>query len=473
MRHRSRVTTRAAAVLFLLGLTWTAALAILGEPAGAQDPERRVLVATLDSSVGPVTADHVIDGLERAARDGYEAYVLVMDTPGGLDTSMRKIIRSFLDADVPVVVHVAPRGARAASAGAIITYASHVAVMAPGTAIGAATPVDLEGGDIERKIVNDAAAMAESIARLRGRDVEFAVDSVRKGRSASADEALELGVIDLIASSLDELLEEVDGTEVEVRGGREVTLRTAGALVEEHEMGLFRRILRVLADPNLAFLFLSIGTLGVIYELASPGVGAGGVVGAVLIVLAMFALSVLDVNVVGLLFLLLAAILFVAELFAPGIGVFALLGAGALLLSGLFLFDDTSGVDVSLGVLLPTALTVGAATVLAGRLAWRARAAPSTTTGTHVFVGQTVSVRAADGLRGQAFVEGAWWTVRADQPLHAGQLVHVVAVDGLDLVVEPVDPVVTPDSPEAGESTATRDKGDVTEAEQPEERNQT
>jgi membrane-bound serine protease (ClpP class) len=428
----------AAVLCLLLG---GAGLVLAAAGAVAQDGGNRVLVTTLDDMIGPVTADQITDGVARATDEGYDAYVLRMNTPGGLDTSMRAITTSFLEAEVPVIVHVAPRGARAASAGAIITYAAHIAAMAPGTAIGAATPVDLEGGDVERKIINDAAALAESIADARGRPVEFAVDSVREGRSATASDALEIGIIDLIAGSLDELLDEVDGTEVTLASGATVALATAGAEVDEFDMGLFRRILKTLADPNLAFLFLSIGTLGVIYELASPGIGAGGIIGGAMIVLAMFALSVLAVDATGLLFLGLAVALFAAEVFAPGIGIFAVLGAVSLVLSGVFLFDDASAPGVSIAVLLPTAVVVGGLVVVAGRLAMRAQRGMSSTTGSGVLVGQVVRVRRGDGVKGQALVEGGWWTLRsADAPLVAGDEVKVVAVEGLELVVKHVTP---------------------------------
>lgn len=422
---------------------WTALVAVclaIGPAAAssAQSDAPRVLVVTLDGMIGPVTARHVVDGVERAEDGGYDAFVLRVDTPGGLDTSMRDIVKAFLGAEVPVVVHVAPRGARAASAGAVITLASHIAAMAPGTVIGAATPVDLEGGDVERKVVNDAAAFSEELAQARGRNVEFAGDMVREGRSATATEAVEIGVVELRASSLDELLDEIDGRQVELASGRTVALRTAEAVVDEYELSFARRILQVLADPNLAFLFMSIGTLAVIYELAAPGVGAAGILGASMIVLALFSFSVLPLDLVGLLFMGLAAALFAAELFAPGIGIFASLGALSLALGGLFLFDDASGFDVSLGVVLPTAVVVGLATVVAGRLALRTRHAPDVT-GPGAMVGRVVEVRRRDESRGQAFVDGAWWSVRPPAGAPLADEGRVVAVDGLDLVVEPLD----------------------------------
>jgi membrane-bound serine protease (ClpP class) len=411
--------------------------------AGAQTPEdppsaRRVLATTVDDTIGPVIAEHVAEGIGRAADRGYDAYLIRIDTPGGLDTSMRRIVREILGSSVPVIVHVSPQGARAASAGAIITFAAHVAAMAPGTAIGAATPVSMEGGDLDQKIVNDAAALAESLAALRDRDVDFAVDTVREGRSASADEALEIGAIDLVVGSTAELLDAVDGRPVTLADGRTVELRTAGAVVDEHGMGLFRQIQQVLADPNLAFIFLSIGTLGLLYELASPGIGVGGVLGVTFIILAMFSLAVLPVSAVGLLFLLLAAALFVAELFAPGVGLAAAGGGFFLVLSGVFLFRDAPGVQVSLAVVVPVALVVVGAVVLAGRLVVRSRRGESDTTGAGGLTGREVVVLRAAGRSGQALLDGAWWTVRsAGGDLTEGATVRVVAVEGIELVVEP------------------------------------
>lgn len=430
---------------------------VVAGPASGQPEERaRLLVTTVDSAISPVIANHLLDGVSRAEREGYHAFVVRLDTPGGLDTSMRKIVQRFLEADVPVIVYVSPQGARAASAGAIITFSAHVAAMAPGTAIGASTPVDLEGGDVGRKVINDAAALAESIARLRGRDVDFAIDTVREGRSAAADEAVQIGAVDVLARSLPGLLDEVDGRSVELADGRTVSLDTAAASVDEYDLGLLRRIQQVLADPNLAFLFLSVGTLGIIYELATPGVGAGGAIGVVLIMLAMFALSVLPVNAVGLLLLAMAAALFVAELFAPGIGVAAAGGAALLVLSGVFLFRDTPGLSVSLAVIAPVAVVVGSAVVVAGRLVMRSRRSPTTATGPGLFLDRVVTVRGAAGLRGQTFVEGAWWNVRSTaRDLDEGGAVRVVGMDGLDLLVEPVPPAPSTPAPTDKESETT------------------
>jgi membrane-bound serine protease (ClpP class) len=411
------------------------ALWLLASATGARAQGTTVLVTEVDGVITPVMADHIREGLARAQEEAHQAFLIELDTPGGLDASMRDIIQSFLGANVPVVVHVAPSGARAASAGALITMAAHVAAMAPGTTIGAATPVDLEGGsDVERKIIEDAAAYAESLARARGRNIEFAVEAVREGRAVTADRAERIGVVDLLASSQAELLEEIDGETVTLATGEEVTLETAGVGIVPYELGTFRSILQWLADPNLAFLFLSLGTLAIIYELANPGLGGGAVVGVILILLALFGLAVLPVNVLGAFLLLLAAILFVVEIFTPGVGVGAAGGTASLVLGGLFLFRGRVGVDPE--VLIPVALVVGGATVLAGRLAWRTRRLAATT-GAGGLVGAVAQVGPVTGTTGQVLVQGAWWnaTTRGEQ-LREGATVRVVEVEGLDLVVE-------------------------------------
>jgi membrane-bound serine protease (ClpP class) len=401
----------------------------------AQAQSSAVLVSTVEGPITPVVADHLRDGVDRAESENHAAYVVELDTPGGLDAAMRDIVQSFLTSPVPVVVYVAPDGARAASAGAVITLASHVAAMAPGTAIGAATPVDLQGGDISEKVINDAAAYAESLAELRERNVAFAGDAVREGRSATAREAVELGAVDLIASSRAQLLATIHGTVIELSDGSSLTLSTRSARIVAHELGTFRQVLQWLADPNLVFLFMSIGTLAIIYELANPGVGVAGIIGVILVVLALAALSVLPVDAVGAILLVVAAGLFIAELFAPGIGVFAFGGTAALLLGGVFLFRG--GVQVDPIVLLPTGILTGGSTVLVAHLVARSRRLRPAS-GRHAIVGQRGMVRVGDGTSGQVTIEGIWWKARTEeQPLKPGAWVRVVGIQGLDLIVEP------------------------------------
>jgi membrane-bound serine protease (ClpP class) len=344
-----------------------------------------------------------------------------------------------------VLVYVSPDGARAGSAGAIISFAAHVLVMAPTTTIGAATPVGLQGEEASVKVVNDAASQVEALATLRGRDRGFIVDTVRKGRSATVDEALRLKVADAKAVSLTAALTDADGLEVTMVGDRQMTVRTAGAHVVRRDLGAVRTVLQFLADPNIAFLLLTLGTLGLLYELASPNAVAG-TIGTSCLILALFSLSVLPVNAVGLLLLLLAAALFVAELLAPGTAGFAVGGAVVLVLSGLFLFDSAEGASVGLGTALPLATLMLVLAVLAGRVAYRVRHQPSTTTGADAVTGRVLAVSSVDvaaPTTGRAFAEGTWWNVRSvGPPLVEDGLVRVVGLSGLVLVVDPESPLV-------------------------------
>lgn len=432
-----RTSPTFALLLLLAGALSLGAGTAAGQDAAGGD-EPHVLLTRVDDAITPVIADHLGDSVEAAEDGGYDALVVELDTPGGLDSAMREIVQTFLAAEVPVVVHVAPSGSRAASAGALIAWSSHVVAMAPGTTIGAATPVTLEGGEVGDKIVEDAAAFARAVAEERRRNIEVAAEAVTEGRAVSSTEAVDLGVADLVVENLDDMLDAVDGTEVVLGDGTTVTMDTAGATVDERGMSFARSVLQFLADPNLSFLFLSLGTLAIIYEVATPGIGVGGGLGALLILLALVSLSVLPIDAAGLVFLLLAAVLFAAELFAPGIGVAAALGAVSLALAGVFLFrEDVPGLQLDLAAVIPTVVVVGVGVVVAGRLAWRVRSAPSTT-GEAGLVGQEATVTRASGTSGQTFLEGTWWTVRSDEPLHEGDRVRVRELDGLVLVVDPV-----------------------------------
>ncbi|MEX1177689.1 MAG: NfeD family protein [Nitriliruptor sp.] len=435
--RRLRRTRRRLVVLLatlLAGLTASLGAALAADPLTAEGP-LTVGITEVTGTITPVTADHLAETIERAHAADHRALVVQLDTPGGLVDSTRTIVRTFLDAPLPIVVHVAPSGADAGSAGTFITYAANVAAMAPATTIGAATPVGGQGEDLDAKIIENTAAFAEAIAGARDRDVDLAVDAVREGRSVTAEVALEEGGIDLIVASTAELLEEIDGTEVTVRD-RPVTLETAGAELTELEIGAARRILGFLADPNLAFVFLSLGTLAIVYEIANPGVGLGGVVGVTSIILAMFAFAVLPVNVAGVALLVLAAAMFVVELFAPGIGAGAGGGTAALLLGGLFLFPSDSGLGVDLAVLLPTVAIVAALTVWLGRVATRTRHVPTINYADHLD-GRNVTVTGAAEGRPRAQLDGTWWRLRPDDgaTLRDGEQVRVVGRDGLDLLV--------------------------------------
>lgn len=416
-----------------LALLTVAATWAVSSPSPAATGGDSVLLTEVEGPITPVIAGHLEAAVAEADARGVPV-VVRLDTPGGLDQSMRDIIQSFLNAPVPVVVYVAPEGARAASAGTFITMAAHVAAMAPATSIGAATPVDMQGGEITDKILNDAASFAISVAERRGRDTAFAEEAVRDGRSVTGREAVEIGAVDLTADNLDDLLEAIDSRVVATTAG-DVALATAGARVERFEMSTTRRVLAQIADPNLAFLLLSFGTLAIVYEAANPGVGFAGIAGLIALIVGFFALSVLPVTTAGIALLILAMALFIGEVFVPGVGVLAGGGTIALILSGFFLFDGP--LRVAAPVLWPTGLVLGLGTALAGRAAIKARFAPSTT-GPHTLVGEIVDVEATAENRGDTFVDGAWWSVRAtDGELQTGKA-EVVAVDGLQLVVRPI-----------------------------------
>lgn len=423
----------------LLGLGLVAG----GDALAGSDGQPSVLATEVSTEITPVVSDHIADGIEEAAAGDYDAYVIELDTPGGLETSMREIVQHVLASRTPVIVHVAPEGARAASAGAVITLASHVAVMAPGTAIGAATPIPLQGDlpdEQAQKVIEDSAAYTESLAELRGRDTEFAVAMVVDGESISASEAVERGAVDGGAASLEEALEIADGAEVDA-AGEAVTVSTSGAAVDRQDMGLFREVQQVLANPNLAFILMALAVLGLLYELASPGVGIGGTVGAVSLVLLLFSLAILPVNVAGLLLLALSVALFAGELFAPGFAGFAVGGAVALVLGALFLFDDAEGVAVDPIVAVPTAVALAVLAIIAGRLVVRSQRRPTKSSGEGAFTGRVITVDEVPDThttQGRSFVDGSWWRLRSTgEPLHDGQQVEVVDMDGLTLVVEP------------------------------------
>lgn len=461
--HRRRRRTQLRLVVLLAALITGLTGAVAGAVAVAQEPGDRNVVGVTDvtGTITPVTADHLAETVQRASTAGHHALLVRLDTPGGLVDSTRKIVQTFLDAPLPVIVHVAPSGADAGSAGTFITYAAHVAAMSPATTIGAATPVGGQGEDLDDKIVENTAAFAEAIAEARDRDVALAVEAVRAGRSVTATIALEEGGIDLIAGSTVELLDEIDGREVSVRD-QPMELETAGADLVDMPVGTSRRILGFLADPNLAFIFLSLGTLAILYEIANPGVGLGGVIGVTAIVLAMFALAVLPVNVAGVALLILAAAMFVAELFAPGIGAGAGGGTAALLLGGLFLFPSDSGLGVDLAVLLPTVLTLAALSVLLGRMAARTRHVPESNYADHL-AGRGVTVTGAAEGRPRTQLDGTWWRLRAADgagPLRDGDHLEIVTRDGLDLVVAPpgggTDPADGPTPNPTSRSTPNR-----------------
>ncbi len=423
-----------------VGLLATALATSLTQPAVAQG-ERVVEVVELDGVIDPTTAGYLAGEIEAAAERGSHLVVIQLDTPGGLDVSMRDMVQEIMASPVPVAVWVGPSGARAASAGVFLVYASHVAAMAPATNLGAAHPVDLGGelaGAAEEKAVNDAVALLRSLANERGRDEEFAEATVRESESLPAAEAEDRGVVEIIAPSVPDVLAQVDGRRVETEAGP-VTLATSGEEVtlRFHEPGLLTRILRAVTDPTVAYLLLVLGFWAIVFELSQPGLGIAGMTGAVSLILAFYALAVLPVNIAGLLLVLLGLVLFTIDVFTAGLGVFTAGGALSLAAGSLLLF---AGVDPAIGVSLWLIVGVVIASVLffgfAMTAAMRAHRRQATTGGEGL-IGMVGESRADLEPEGHIWVKGALWKARAlDGPIPKGRRVRVRRVDGLLLLVK-------------------------------------
>jgi membrane-bound serine protease (ClpP class) len=447
-----------------------AAVAASAAPAGAQSPQGAasastappILLVQIDGAIGPATADRVTRALDRAARDAAQLVVLQMDTPGGLDTAMRSIIKAILASPVPVVGFVGPQGARAASAGTYILYATHVAAMAPATNLGAATPIAVGmpgAGDpaatpppnkasgsapshdaAAAKRVSDAQAYIRGLAQLRGRDVAWAELAVREAVSLPATDALARKVIDVIAADVNDLMRQLDGRVIQrdAAHGGALTLRTAQAAVRTLEPDWRERLLAVVSDPSLALVLLMIGVYGLLFEFMNPGYVAPGVIGGVSLLLALWGLQMLPINYAGLALILLGIAFFVAEAFVPSYGVLGLGGVAAFVFGAVLLIDSETagfGIPVSLiaGVtLLSATLVIG----IAG-MAAKARRRP-VVSGSPTLLGTTGEVIESAGLQGWASINGERWQVRATEPLQPGQRVRVIRVDQLTLEVSPV-----------------------------------
>ena len=436
LRLARRVSRLLLAALIVAALAAAPAEAAVYSDGGGDAP---VLVTRLDGAVSPVSANSLIDAVTTAEERGAEALVIEIDTPGGLLTSAREVVQEILAAQVPVITYVTPNGARAASAGTLITMSGSIAAMAPATTIGAATPVGPNGGEAGTKVINDVAAYAEAVAEERGRDVEFARESVEAGVAITAQEALDRGVIDRVSPNRRTLLEQVDGETVTVGDDRQVRLDLRRAPVEEIERGWTTSLLEQLVDPNLTFVLLALGTLALLIEFANPGVGAGGITGIILLLLAGFSLSLLPTTFVGVALLVLAGALFIAELFVPGTGILAAGGAVALVMSGLFLFDDTSGLAIAQPLLIGIAAVVLIGSTALAVAVRNAHAQPSRLDDEQL-LDHVVEVLVARGDQGQAMVNGERWHVRTDEPpLERGMHVRVLERHGLTLLVEPVD----------------------------------
>lgn len=403
-----------------------AGLALAGVALAAPD-RPRVLAIDFDNDVNPVTADYAVGELERAEEEGFAAAVVVIDTPGGLDSSMRDIFQRELRLGIPVIAYV-PTGARAASAGVWIVQAADIAAMAPQSNLGSSTPVAVGGGeipsDLRRKVINDAAASLRAIAEEHGRNGDWAEQAVRRGANLPARQALRMNVIDVVARDLPALLERIDGMRTEPKG---LELRTAGAEIERVEMSLWKRILDTVIDPNIIVLLMSLGVLGITVELWSPGLIFPGTVGAISLVLGLFGLQVLPISWAGILLMLLAVAFFVADLFVTSHGALTIAGAAAFVFGALILFDPAGPLyDVSLVVALAIAGTMALFTAAALTKVVQARLRPAEV-GAASMVGGTGVIR----YGGQVFANGELWRARSadDSDLVPGETVRIEGVD--------------------------------------------
>ena len=424
-------------LLTLSALVVSVFACVAADRARAETP---LLVATYEGVINPVTAEYLHDALVHAEAVGARALIVQLDTPGGLDTSMRLIIKDFTGAKVPVIVYVAPSGGRAASAGVFLTLAAHVAAMAPGTNIGAAHPVAMGGGEMDKtmkdKVENDSAAYIKSIAEQRGRNVAWAEEAVRKSLSVTEKEAFTLKIIDLVVDDLPTLRDQLDGRTVALAAGPAV-LHTQGAPLEFFPMSRRLELLKALSDPNIAYVLMTVGTVGILAELYNPGAILPGIVGAISLILAFYSLQSLPVNYAGVLLMLLGLVLFILEVSVTSYGLLALGGVTAMILGSVMLVKtDAPFLQISWSVILPVvALAAGLTLLMVGMGVRAMRRRP--TTGREGMVGLVGVAKTSVAPQGKILVHGELWEAISEQPLQPGDQAEVMKLAGLTLHVRP------------------------------------
>lgn len=437
---------------------------LVGLPTGSAKAAGSVVVLTVNDAIGPANADYVVRGLTRAVTEGAQLVVINLDTPGGLDTSMRLIIKAILASPLPVASFVAPSGARAASAGTYILYASHIAAMTPGTNLGAASPVQIGGlpgtapepprptttdknsppeplDTLTRKQINDAAAYIRGLAQLRGRNADWAEQAVREAASLSADEALRLKVVDYVANDVADLLKQLDGKSLNV-AGQTLKLSTAGATLIEHAPDWRTQLLAVITNPSVALLLIMIGVYGLMFEFMNPGSGVGGVLGGICLLLGLYALQLLPVNYAGVGLILLGLAFMIAEAFLPSFGVIGFGGVVAFVVGAVILMDtDVPGFGIPLTLIIGMALTSALLlmTLVGMALKARRRALVSGDAGLVGSLATVTGLLPGLPMSGWVQLQGEKWQVRSNSPLRLGQQVRVVARKGVLLDVTAQD----------------------------------
>jgi membrane-bound serine protease (ClpP class) len=423
------------AMIYLLPMITSAIMLIVGV---ARPTERHVLIMDVEGAINPATATFLERGLDEARKQEAELAIVRLDTPGGLASSMRSMVKAIMNSPVPVVVYVAPRGAGAASAGVMVTVAAHVAAMAPGTNIGAAHPVAAGGREIDKtmseKVVHDMASYGRSIAQETGRNADWVERAIRESVSITAEEAMERNVVDLVAMDVDDLLTQLDGREITLKSAK-VVLNTRNLSKRYLEPGIRDRILRTISDPNIAYILMMIGLAGLYFEISNPGAIFPGVIGAISLILAFYSFQTLPVNYAGLLLIALAVILFIAEIMVSSYGVLSLGGLISLTLGSVMLFED---VGVSLKLMAPTIVLLGAFFVVVSTLAFRAyRTKPKT--GMEGLIGAKGVVKQPLDPEGLVFVHGEYWRAVSGEKLEPGEKIQVENADGLILKVKSIE----------------------------------